>query len=405
MPKTLTSNLRALAIRFKHNTLLWWSVGLVTVWRILLEIVNQVVAHVFYHQSPNITNLNYWAGWDGGWYLSINNPGYEHLYGAMRQGNVAFFPAFPEIVSFLSRLLHIDYVYVGLALNFLLTIGLVYIFMKLAQLLISRFAAASKHQNTIVLVSALALLAYPSSFFLAAYYAEALLIFTTVSAIYYTLKGKLLWAVPFLAVGTASKVTGTIVVAVCMAIVLEQWWTKKQPWRMLAKGLSIISLGLSGLLAYMTYLWVSFGDPLLFYKIQKLWGRNDDQFFLSRLWNDYYMHFFDPVHFKSKFIFLVYLFVMILPFIVAAGAWLTWRKYKILWPTVLVFLTLALPLSTGMMESLNRYCLVLAPLIPLVVIWAYTKFKPIVLYSLLVLSGITMLVFAHGFFRQGLFAG
>jgi hypothetical protein len=386
------------------DRLLWIAAGMVAAWRIALELVNFVEAHFIYPQASLLETLQHWSKWDGGWYLSINNYGYMHASGTIQQENVAFFPGFPQTAGGIAHVLHVEPFYVGIILNVILTVGSVYVLMKLATLFAHRYNAG-KHARRIALLSAAVLLAYPASFFFAAYYAEALLIFATLAAVYMTATRRLWWAVPFLAIATASKVTGVIVVATCMVMVLEQWIAARQPFRTLVGKLAIIAAGVSGLLAYMTYLWVRFGDPILFYKIQKTWGRNDDVFFVKRLVGGWYMHFFDHAHWPGIFEYSVNIFVMVLPFIVAAAVFIIWRTYKVYWPIVLALLALGIPLSTGIMDSINRYCLILAPIIPLIVIWAQRKLKPWMVCAILGLSGLAMLYYTFGFFREGWFAG
>jgi hypothetical protein len=397
--KTKTTNLWQ---RLNHDNLVWWSIGLVTVWRVLLEVVNQISQYVFNAKLPSIANVDRWANWDGGWYWNINNVGYQHP-AATPQENVAFFPGFPETVGVIARTLHLDFIPVGLVLNFLLTIVLVYMLMKLAQLLAVKLGAAD-HQRKIALLSAITLLVFPSSFFLVAYYAEAMLALGFVGAVYFALKRQLWFAVPFMIMATASKVMGAIAVLTVMTIVFEQWRRDRGGLKQLAKGWGISLIGLSGLLAYMTYLWVRFGDPILFYRIQKAWGRNSETFFASRLLKDFYFHIFDPSYFGGVYGYAINLCWMLTPIVLFVLVIVAWRKYKLYWPGVLAGLAMALPLSTGITDSTYRYALVAAPLAPLAIIWL-RAYKPYVLYSLLAISGAAMFIFAAGFLSGKYFSG
>lgn len=389
--------------RINRHNFAWWSVGLVAGWRVLLEGVNQLAQFVFNGKLPGLINVDRWANWDGGWYFNINNIGYHHAPGVLQQENVAFFPGFPETAGAVAKFLHIGYIPAGLLLNFLLTIALVYMLMRLAMLIAERFGA-SKYAKRIALLSAVALLAFPSSFFLVAYYAEAMLALGFTGAVYFALRKQFWLAVPFMIMATASKVMGAIAVLTVAVIAFEQWRREKGSLVLLAKWWGITALGLSGLLAYMTYLWMRFGDPVLFYHIQKAWGRNSEGFFATRLLKDFYFHIFDPSHFGGVYGYAINLCYMLTPIALFILVLIIWRKYKIYWPFVLTGLAMALPISTGIPDSLYRYALVAAPLIPFAILWL-RNYKPFTTYALIGVSGIAMLGFAAGFLSGKYFSG
>jgi putative flippase GtrA len=389
--------------RLNRDNLLVWSVGLVASWRLLLEIINQIAQYVFNGKLPGLDNLLRWANWDGGWYFNINNIGYTRVPNELGQENIAFFPGFPEMTGTIARIVHLDYITVGLILNVLLTVALVYLLMKLAELL-ATVCGVAKQKRSIALLSAITLLLFPASFFLAAYYAEAMLVLGFIGAVYFTLRKRLWLAVPFMIIATASKVMGVIVVATVMTIILEQWRRERGGGGNLTKAWAIASLGLSGLLAYMAYLWVRFGDPLLFYHVQQEWGRNGHGFFLSRLFKDYYAHIFNPAHFGGVYGYSINLCWMLTPVVLGVIAFITWRRYKMYWPAVLSGLAMLIPLSTGIPAGLYRYALVAAPIIPFAIIWL-RSFRPPVLYGLLAISGLAMFCFAAGFLSGKYFSG
>jgi hypothetical protein len=239
---------------------------------------------------------------------------------------------------------------------------------------------------------------------LAAYYAEAMLTLGFVGAVYFALRRRLWLAVPFMIMATASKVMGGIAVLTVMAIVFEQWRRDRGAPAALVKAWGITLIGLSGLAAYMIYLWVTFGDPILFYHIQKAWGRNSQGFFASHLLKDYYFHLLNPPYFGGVYGYAINLCWMLTPVVLLIVAFVAWRKYKMYWPIVLAGLAMALPLSTGIPDSLYRYALVAAPALPLAVIWLRT-FRPFILYALFGVSGVAMLCFAAGFLSGKYFSG
>ncbi|HSX29961.1 MAG TPA: GtrA family protein [Candidatus Saccharimonadales bacterium] len=389
--------------RVLHDPLLRVSLLVVAMWRIVLELWNQVLGHWLQRQPDLSANVLQWRHWDGDWYMSIIREGYAPVDPDWHI-NVAFFPAYPQIVRVVSNIVHVDPLYVGLVLNIFLTVAVVYLLMKLAALIAARNGLSLTRSKQVAIMSAVALLAYPASFFMAAFYADALLVLGFVGAIYMALTKRLLLAVPFMIAASASKITGSVAVVTVGVIVLEQWWQERGSLWQLSKRWAIAGLGVLGLAAYMLYSWMRFGSPLFFYYAEKAWGRADGGFFVKRI-AAYYLHMFEPGYYGSWYNYAMMLFMMILPFLVLGAGLFIARRYKTYWPLVLGFFTILLPLSTGIIDSLNRYCLVAIPLVPFIVTWLLGKIRPAWLYAVLGLSAISMLVFAVGFLDGRWFAG
>jgi hypothetical protein len=390
---------------------LWWkrilrdplfgrSLIIVGAWRIILEIVNQATGHIERHASF-VGSLTQWAHWDGDWYLNIITSGYGT---PDRPANVAFFPAFPTIVTDLSKLLHTPPLYIGLVLNILVTVAAVYLLMKLAQFLAGRYGLAQRGQ-TIALITGVSFLAYYSSFFLAAFYADALLVLGLIGAIYFAYTKRLWLSVPFMIAASASKITGSIVVGIVGLVVLEEWLRERgSVWQLLGRW-CVCASGFLGLVGYVLYLKVTFNHALLFYTAEKAWGRSHEGFFVTNIAHGYYPYFFSPHHFQGLFAYGLSVTIMALPFVALLAGLFIARVYKTYWPLVLALLTISVPLSTSLMESLNRYCLVLAPLLPFLILWLSRKIRPAFLYALCAASLSVMLLMAYIFLDGRIFAG
>ncbi len=361
------------------------------------------------HQTTDfVANLDWWANWDGDWYLSINQYGYGAPGVPEWTANVAFFPAFPQMVGVLSKVIPLQPLYIGLILNVLLTIITAYLLAKLAIWLSGHFGITKQRdQRTIAVLSIMALLAFPSSFFLAAYYAESCLVLGFVGAVYFALTKRLWLSVPFMILASASKVTGMVATATVGVIVLEQWW-RERPHHLpiLAGRWAITCLGAAGLVAYSVYLKITFNSALLFYHIEKLWGRNTgEEFFIPSIARGYYAHFFDAAHFGGAYNYNMLLMLMVLPFLVLATVVWILIRFKTFWPLVLGVLILGLPMSSGLIEGINRYCLALAPILPLIFIGLRGKVRTPLLYVALGISFGGMVAFGWGFLDGAIFAG
>jgi hypothetical protein len=108
---------------------------------------------------------------------------------------------------------------------------------------------------------------FPTTFFLNAAYTESLFL---------ALSAGSLWAIRvrkdlLVACALAALAAATRNVGIFLVVPLLYEWIKdieRFRWR----GIYLL-LAPGGLLAYMVYLWVRFGDPLLFYSAQESWGR------------------------------------------------------------------------------------------------------------------------------------
>jgi hypothetical protein len=397
--------------RFRSSKPLFWSTVLVISWRLVLELDNQFFALLRkpLKISKAVLHLDRWSHWDGGWYMGIVENGYHHIHLASGQQNFVFFPVFPISTRWVAYVLHISNpLYVGLMLNLLLTIGIAFFLYRLSCLIVLRYGDRQSREqaHAIALTAILVLLLYPSSFFFAAFYSEGFLVFGATAAVYYALEGRLLYSGIFAGLATGSKSLGFVVLPTVAAIILEQWLDHKTAIFNLLKRWCYVLIGLWGGLAYAIYLAAKFGDPLLPYKLEKEWGRQKSGFFLTNLTHLYYNHLFQFHYFHTRFNYLLNILVMALPFLVLGiGIWVTFR-YKTFWPLVLCFFTLAMPLSTGIMLSLNRYVLVIAPVAPFIAIASVsTATRRRVLVLTLLLSSLFLLYFTAGFLQGGYFAG
>jgi hypothetical protein len=165
-------------------------------------------------------------------------------------------------------------------------------------------------------------------------------------------------------VATATKIIGIIAAPTLLVLFLQQeqvfrsgLWTAVKAHGLKLAGVMVVSV--SGLLAYMAYLWMKFGDPLIFYKANKAWGRSQGGDYLTNIWGNY-EHILDFRAYGSHINYLVALDTAIVP--ILALAIVIFALYKrIWWMAVYAFLMIALPLSTGTLMSVNRLALVLAP--------------------------------------------
>jgi len=226
-----------------------------------------------YWEMLQTYSLPHWvsafAGFDGVHYITIAEHGYS--YAGLIQ---AFFPVWPAILS-LGALLG-NTILFGLIANYLLLIALVYFLI--------RFVKASYpalDYNTFLLL----FLVFPTAMFYFALYSEVLfmlLIITTFLAAHH----KKWWLAAILTIlASATRIVGIVLVP---ALLIELWMQSNQYKPLLKirfkhitnflqtnwKNILVICTGSLGLLSYMTYLHITFGDALLFKTVQSQWGHD-----------------------------------------------------------------------------------------------------------------------------------
>ncbi len=408
------------------------SFAFVFVWRVLLEITNQIIArttHVVpfwpsYLEWVNAPanappfSLGNWAHWDGYHFLSIVLRGY-HLSGP---GGVpvetAFFPAFPIMVRVPSRILHMDPVLVGLFLNFLLSVVIAIGVYKLATEMCQRYLPQKQQkvlaQNRVATLSVLLLFLYPASFFLVSFYADALVVAAATFALYFAMRRQYAFAAISSFAVMSAKTTGLVLVPTLLMILLEnekiplrlQARQRALSWNILRKSAVLMSGIIVGLVGYMAYLWHAFGDPMAFSTVESVWGRENSIWFLKRIFTNYYAQIIHPAHFGTFYQYVSIMVVMVLPFAtIGLSVWYA-RKYKTYWMPVMTTLTMILPLASGLMESLNRYTLILTPLaVALATMLLLQKQRKRLIWGTLLIFAGLLFYFAGGFLNGNYFAG
>jgi hypothetical protein len=190
------------------------------------------------------------ARWDSGWYLSVARDGYQ--YDAKQpENNVGFYPLYPLAARALSTAVHVPIMWAGIALSLACA--------ALALLLIADLFAEWGGPGA-GLAGAATLLAYPTAFFLAAFYTESLFLLCAAAAIWGARRGR--WAVAGLGgfLGALTRFNGfLLLVPLAIAAILARRRGDRgaAPW--LATAASV-----AGAAAFPVYLWHRWGDPLLY---------------------------------------------------------------------------------------------------------------------------------------------
>jgi hypothetical protein len=321
------------------------------------------------------------ARWDSGWYISIAESGYQAPPTRIGQEtNHAFFPLYPALMRGVAAATGLDASRAGALISALALLGALVLFGAWTR---RRFG--EEH----VWPALFALLAFPTSFFFASVYSEALLVFLAVAALLALEDDRDLAAA---AAGLLSGLTRISGLVLAPALFLVSWRRSRERGRpvpqTLARAVFVGASPLAGFGLFCLYFGKCFGDPLLFVKAQHNWSREAKTVFdgprliLQEVWRDLATgHVFQksPVRTMEGVFLVLFLFL----------AWrLAGRK---LWPEALyVFLTVAIVFSSGTLESGGRYVL---PAFPAFAVLGTLASRPVLFRGLLALSLLAQAVY------------
>jgi len=206
-----------------------------------------------------------WWRYDGGWYDYIATRGYFYK-GTSEQSAVAFFPMYPLIL----RGINVFGVNVPLA-------GVI------ATIICGAFAVlafrkwcAERLGDSLAWIATITLLTYPYAFYLmGAVYADALFLLAVLCSFLLVERGHPILAGLVGAVATATRPVGVaLVVGLVVFVIVQRKVIENRHIylrRLKAADYGVL-LSMSGLVAYMVYLGVRFGNPLAFQAVQRAPG-------------------------------------------------------------------------------------------------------------------------------------
>lgn len=205
-------------------------------------------------------SMNTWSHWDGEHYVALAMGGYLHP-----PDNVspAFFPLYPLLMRSFAEL------FGGPISEEALSVWgplLSLLFLPFALYFVYQIALDSFDER-VARGAVLVLAFFPTTFFLNAAYTESLFLALSAGSIWaLRVRKDLLVACVLAALASATRNVGVFL----MVPLVYEWIKDLERYRW--RGIYLLAAP-GGLLAYMGYLWVRFGDPLLFYSAQKSWGR------------------------------------------------------------------------------------------------------------------------------------
>jgi len=341
---------------------------------------------------------NFWGfiNFDGEHYFSIARDGYMPL-------TYFYFPLYPILIKILAIVFggsFTAYAISGLLLsNLFLIIALVGIY-KLGKLFYNEKSA---------FFSILLLLAFPTAFFLGSFYNDSLFLALAVWSFYFAIKKNWLPAIILTALASATRVVG---IALAAGVFVEYLFGELRlnqllPLRVgtckvVAKGLIVGALSVSGLLIYMVYLQNQTGSALEFFNNVTIFGEQRSTAFimLPQVFYRYFFKILPSINYNYfPAVFTAYLEITSAIFAVIVITIIIFRSRASF--TVYSILAFIIPALSGSFSSMPRYLLVIFPIFLMAGKYLSIKSRSFAytLFALLLLSTFfAVSLFVRGYF-------
>lgn len=214
--------------------------------------------------------------WDTGWYLTIANEGYLFLPDAKEdyQQNIAFFPAYPMAMRYLSAVFGRQPLWTGVV------ISIVAFYFALMYLL--RLARSELGDEEQAVTAVLLLAAYPFAVFFSAAYTESLFLLTLLGAVYHFRQNQL-WRSAFwgFVCGLTRPPGCFLSVVLGLMAVAPMWdaarWRVIVPppigWPSIGRRLLAASAPGFGMLTFSAFVYQLTGNPFQWTMQNQAWGR------------------------------------------------------------------------------------------------------------------------------------
>jgi mannosyltransferase PIG-V len=197
--------------------------------------------------------------WDAGWYMSIAQHGYAYNGDPTREHNIVFLPLYPVTCRVCHQLTGLSIPLCAVLLSNLAFLAGLHALYRL----VARELRPEVAQLTILLLAF-----FPTSLFFSSMYTESFFLLFSVLA--YTafrrqhfIQGGL-WA----GLASATRIPGILLGIPLLFEGLPYLWDRRQCWQVVLASVLVVS----GIAAYMAYLWVTFGDPIANFHVQQQSG-------------------------------------------------------------------------------------------------------------------------------------
>lgn len=338
-----------------------------------------------------------WANFDGMVFMIIAKSGY-------RAEQLPFFPLLPMLITLGNRL-GLPFVVSGMLVSTIAFFASQFFVYKLLQL---------DKKSSLYWLFLGVMLAFPTSFFYTAVYADALFLLLASATLYFARKQRWLAASVFGGLAALARLNGLALFFVIGAEYLLSTNTKLQKkwdigdflktlWRAVGS-VKFIRSGIlwsllipTAFLGYLLYIQMQFGDWHLFFSGVEVWHRDKLTFPLQTFWRYVKILVLYPnLTFTYVVAMLEALFTLLY---IWAMVW-SWGKIRMSY-WIMMFLHLLIPTLTGTLQGMPRYGLHLYPLF--LVYTMFLKEQPQWAKGLWFLVSLGLLLFYLAYFTRGYF--
>lgn len=348
------------------------------IWRITLFAVaymsNSLIT-TFGNRFPYVgvleeSGLPYWiwsfGNFDGVHYIRIAQDGYAYQF------TQAFFPFYPILIKLVSYLTFGNFLIAAVLIsNIAFLIGLL-LFYKLIK---------KTYNEKMAFWSCLFLLTFPTSFYFGAVYTEGLFFLMIIGSFYLLERKKV-----FLAsiVGAFASVTRLVGIFLAPSLVMKG-----------IKSFIPFLIVPLGLISYMIYLTIEFGNPFYFLTAQSIWGQERSTSGIVLLPQVFWRYL--KILFTTSDLPLVNaLFELGTTLFAILLLILATKKVKREW-LIFSWLSVLVPPLTGTLVSMPRYILVVFPIYIVLAQIKSAKIKTIILIIFITLLIVTTSLFTRGY--------
>lgn len=286
--------------------------------------------------DPNAPYLAWiWANFDGRHFLNIATIGYRNF-------DFAYFPLYPVLIGIFSKILPISPLYIGILISVLSFATAIFMVYKIVKL---------DFKENVAGLTLFFLAFFPFAFFYHVVYADSLFLLLSATSFYFARKGNWFWSGVFGGLTVSTRIAG---IALIPALTLE-WYLQKKKFK--AQSLIAPSLTLLGLVIYMAYLKLNFGDPLLFQKSMGAWQQSSFVFPPQVIWRYLKIFFFVD---KGLLVFWVAVLEFVSLFVYLALSVYVWKRVRASYGAFMVVLLLLVSF-TGTFAGTQRFMVHLFP--------------------------------------------
>jgi hypothetical protein len=301
------------------------------------------------------------ARWDAGWYLGIVTDGYHYDPNARAdyQQNIAFFPAFPMSVRYVSVLFGRQPLWTGVG------ISVVAFYLALVYLLRLARSELGDEDQAVAAVTLIAV--YPFAVFFSAAYTEGLFLLTLVGAVYHFRENQL-WRSAFwgFICGLTRPPGCFLSVVLGLMAIAPMWdaarWRPIVPppsgWSPIAHRLLAASAPGLGMLTFSAFIYRLTGNPFQWTMQNVAWGRVYKG--LDEIVGDRVMFVFNNGFYSYASTQTIDLFYSLAVILCLAAVWPVYRRFGLPY-AVFIVLNVLPPMSAGGMLSMGRVTSVLFP--------------------------------------------